>query len=325
MTNLQPIPGGILIPRNPIPNQQVQVPTTALPQGTTADAQPPIFLQPPSVLLQGASGAGKTSSIVTLMQCGVEVFVIGTEPGFVDSLIDRVRELKLDMNLLHWTTVLPATEGFEALDEMVSKIGSLDFEGISKIKGIGKEKTRVPAIRFMSALKDFHDERTGTNFGSFTSWNDTRALVVDSLSGLSVIAWYLTVGNKPTGAPGEWNIAMNFIEALLMKINSDRRCYFVLTAHIEKEMDEISGVMRVMTSTLGRKLAPKIPRFFGEVVYATRTTEEPKFRWSTIDRTADLKNRILPVGDKLEPSFVPIVTGHKKRLELSRNEQGTTP
>lgn len=290
------------------------------PSPTTPSPPSPIRLQPPSVLLQGASGAGKTSSIVTLLAAGIEVFVIGTEPGFVDSLIDRVRELKLDINKLHWTTVLPATDGWDALDEMARVIGNLDFEGVSKLKGVGKDKTRVPANNFLAALKDFRDERTGTAFGSFTSWGDDRALVVDSLSGLSTIAWYLTVGNKPTGAPGEWNIAMNFIEALLMKINSDRRCYFVLTAHVEKEMDEISGTQRVMTSTLGRKLAPKIPRFFGEVVYAIRTVSadgKPTFTWSTVDRTADLKNRVLPVGANLTPDFRAVVEGHEKRKKLA--------
>ena len=300
---------------NPSPDFTPQRPIPAGPSLNPGAPQNPLsgvnFLQPPSVLLQGASGSGKTSSIVTLLAAGIEVFVIGTEPGFVDSLIDRCRELKLPMDKLHWTTVLPATDGWDALDDMVQKIGSLDFEGISKIKGIGKDKTRVPAQRFLAA---------GRSYGSFTTWGDDRALVIDSLSGLSIISWYLTVGNKPTGAPGEWNIAMNFIEALLMKINSDRQCYFVLTAHIEKEMDEISGIMRIMTSTLGRKLAPKIPRFFGEVVYATRTTDAPKFRWSTIDRSADLKNRILPVGDKLDPDFGPIVRGHMNRIALARGD-----
>ncbi len=307
----------------PLPGRRPTIQPQTVPPAQPYTPRP--FLQPPSILLQGASGSGKTSSIVTLMRMGIEVFVIGTEPGFVDSLLDRVRELKLNIDLLHWTTVLPATDGWEALDEMTRSIGALDFEGISKIKGIGKDKTRVPAMKFLVALKDFEDERTGKFYGSFTTWGDDRALVVDSLSGLSIIAWYLTVGNKPTGAPGEWNIAMNYIEALLMKINSDRRCYFVLIAHIEKEMDEITGVMRVMTSTLGRKLAPKIPRFFSEVVYATRTTEAPQFRWSTIDRNADLKNRILPVGDKLVPDFGPIVEGHKKRLTLSTGAASNTP
>lgn len=313
-------PPGMMIGSSPLAEAMKTHPqvSTQTPPPPNQSRRP--FLQPPSVLLQGASGAGKTSAIVTLLEAGIEVFVIGTEPGYVDSLIDRVRFLGLNMNLLHWHTCLPATEGWDALDEMTSQIGTKDFEGLSKIKGIGKDKTRVPAMNFLFALKDFHCERTNQSYGSFTTWDDSRALVVDSLSGLSIISWYLTVGNKPTGAPGEWNIAMNYIEALLMKINSDRKCYFVLTAHIEKEMDEISGVMRVMTSTLGRKLAPKIPRFFGEVIYAIRTIDDPKFRWSTIDRSADLKNRILPVGDKLLPSFVQIVEGHKNRLALMKGD-----
>jgi hypothetical protein len=277
---------------------------------------PTTILQPPSVLLEGGSGSGKTSSIVTLLQAGLEVFVIGTEPGFVDSLLDRARVLNVSIDKLHWMSVLPATEGWEALDEMTRVIGTMDFEGVSKLKGVGKDKTRVPAMKFLNALKDFHDERTGQSYGSFTQFDDTCALAIDSLSGLSIIAWYLTVGNKPTAAPGEWNIAMNYIEALLMKINSDRQCYFILTAHIEKEMDEILGVQKIMTSTLGRKLAPKIPRFFSEVVYSQRTTNVPQFRWSTIDANADLKNRVLPVSNILDQSFVPVVEGHKKRIAL---------
>jgi AAA domain len=292
--------------------------TFVSPPPNLVGTSPPPGLQPPSVLLEGASGAGKTSSIITLLLAGIEVFVIGTEPGFIDSLLDRARELKAPIDKLHWMSILPATEGWEALDEMVNKIGSLDFEGVSRLKGVGKDKTRVPAQRLVKALQDFRCERDGKSYGSFTQWGDDRALVIDSLSGVSTIAWYLTVGYKPTGAPGEWNIAMNFIENLLMKINSDRRCYFVLTAHIEKEMDEISGVTRIMTSTLGRKLAPKIPRFFGEVVYAQRMTSDPKFRWSTIDNQADLKNRILPVSNMLLPSFIPIVTGHRERVKLAK-------
>jgi len=252
------------------------------------------------------------------VKAGIETFVLVTEPGGVDSLVDGVRDVGGDINLLHWMSVLPITEGWDALDEMTKVIGNLDFEGVSKLKGVGKDKTKIAAMNFLQALKDFRCERAMASYGSFTQWGPDKALVVDSLSGLSTIAWYLTVGNKPTAAPGEWNIAMNYLEALLMKINSDRKCYFVLTAHIEKEMDEISGAMRIMTSTLGRKLAPKLPRFFGEVVYAQRMKDDPKFRWSTIDNAADLKNRVLPVGDKLAPDFQAVVNGYNARLKLAQ-------
>lgn len=297
------------------PTTQTPIPSTGAP--ITPPPRQPQGMQPPSVLLQGASGAGKTRSIATLIKAGIEVFVIGTEPGYTESLVDGIRALNADMNRFHYATAMPVTEGFAALDEMTNKIGTMNFEQLSKLQGVGKEQTRKPAMDLLLQLKDFKDERTGTAFGSFVNWGPDRALVVDSLSGLSTIAWYLTVGHKPTGAPGEWNIAMNWIEAVLMKINSDRRCWFILTAHVEKEIDEISGVNRIMTSTLGRKLAPKIPRFFSEVVYAKRTTEEPKFRWSTIDAAADLKNRGLPVGDKLLPDFKPLVDAFNARLKLA--------
>jgi len=122
---------------------------------------------------------------------------------------------------------------------------------------------------------------------------------------------------------GEWSIAMNFIQDLIMKLTTDRKCFFTLTAHVEKEENEITGVRQIMASTLGKKLAPKIPRFFSEVVYAQRTTVEPKFRWSTIDPAADLKNRGLPVSDKLLPTFEPLVGVYEGRKAAAASTQAT--
>lgn len=109
---------------------------------------------------------------------------------------------------------------------------------------------------------------------------------------------------------------MNWIADLLLKLTSDRKCFFVLTAHVEKETNELTGVNQIMTSTLGRKLAPKIPRFFSEVVYARRGGKpgEP-FTWATIDPAASLKNRGLPVSDKLAPDFKQVVDSYHSRLK----------
>lgn len=253
---------------------------------------------------------------MTLLKAGIEVFVIITEPGGIESLLEACQKNNVAIDKLHWMQVLPATEGFEALDTMTNDIGTKSFQALSQSSGIGKDKTRVPAYALVKALQNFVDDKDGMDYGSFVDWDDTRALVMDSLSGVSIMAWYLTVGYKPTGAPGEWNVAMNWIETLLMKINSDRKCFFVLTAHVEKEMDEIAGVNKIMTSTLGRKLAPKLARFFSEVIYARRTKESPVFRWSNIDDQADLKNRSLPIGDKLSPDFGPVVEAYNNRKKM---------
>lgn len=107
---------------------------------------------------------------------------------------------------------------------------------------------------------------------------------------------------------------MNFISELIMKMTSDRKCFFTMTAHVEKEMNELTGVNQIMVSTLGKKLAPKLPRFFSEVVYAKRGTKPgDPFLWSNTDPSIALKNRALPISDKLQPSFVPIVEAYRAR------------
>lgn len=277
-----------------------------------------MLIQPPACLLMGASGSGKTSALTTFLAKGIETFVLCTEPGGPESLVDWCNTKGYPIDKLHWCSALPATQGWKGLEEMVTRISSMDFEALSKIKaGIGKEATRPAAMALLNALANFRCERTGKEYGDVTTWGPDRAFALDSLSGLSVIAWALTVGHKPTAHMGEWNIAMNFIRDLLMKLTTDRKCFFVLTAHIEKEANEITGVNQIMASTLGRKLAPQIPRFFSEVIYAQRTTVDPKFRWSTIDAAADLKNRGLPVSDKLLPDFGQVVDSYHARLKAS--------
>jgi hypothetical protein len=275
-----------------------------------------MYIQPPAVLLEGASGSGKTSALTTFAKKGIETFVLCTEPGGAESLVDWAQKTSVPLDKLHWTTVLPATQGWSGLQDMVTRISAMDFEALSKIKsGIGKEHTRPAAMKLLETIQNFRCDRTGESYGDVTTWGADRAFCLDSLSGLSIIAWALTVGHKPTAHMGEWNIAMNFISDILMKLTSDRKCFFVLTAHVEKEMNEITGVTQIMASTLGRKLAPKIPRFFSEVVYAQRSKTDPKFRWSTIDDSADLKNRALPVSDKLPPDFGPVVDAYHNRLK----------
>lgn len=293
-----------------------------------------MLIQPPATLVMGASGSGKTSCLTTYIPAGIETFALITEPGGAESLLDWCEQQKYDVNKLHWCSALPATQGWKGLTEMVNKISAMDFEALSKIKtGIGKEETRPAAMNLLNNLANFKCERTGKEYGDVTSWGPDRAFCLDSLSGLSALAWALSVGHKPTAHMGEWNIAMNFVSDLIMKITTDRKCFFTLTAHVEKEMNEITGVNQVMVSTLGRKLAPKIPRFFSEVVYAKRTIrgKEASFTWSTVDSSAELKNRALPVSESLPQSFGPVVERFRSRLkaggglDLTHSPAGPTP
>lgn len=288
---------------------------------------PANLLKPPTTLLMGDAGAGKTDSLTTFIEAGLDLFVIGTEPNFEDTLLDACRRRKLDVSKLHWHYVAPASPGMTALDEMAKDISEMSFESLSRLKaGLSKQNTQQFRT-LLGAFKNFVDQRDGKSYGPIFDFGPDKALAVDSLSGMNVMAKDLMVGYKPTAAEGEWGVAMNLEENTIRKLVSDTRCFFVLTAHLQKVSNEITGTREITLNALGNKLAPKLPPLFSEVVLAKRGADASKFRWSTADVDVTLKNRALPISPDLQPTFVPIVNAYKARVaQLAPQPQpeGTT-
>lgn len=273
-----------------------------------------MIIQPPSVLLEGPTGTGKTDSLLTFLEADIELFVLVTEPTGVDSLLISAERRKLPIDKLHWCQITPAREGFKDLDDIAKKISLLTQEGLSKLPPQG-DRSKPKWREVLKSLADFKCDRTGECFGAVDSWDSSRALAIDSLTGLSLMAWDMVVGSKPTASPGEWQISMGQIERLINTLTSNLRCFFTLIAHVSRETDELSGGQRIMTSTLGAKLAPKIPPFFSEVVFSRR--EANQFFWSNITPNVDLKKRALDFSDKLVPTFVPVVEAYNTRTRTA--------
>lgn len=271
------------------------------------------MISAPSSMIMGPAGAGKTSALATYGRAGIRTFILFTEPGGEDSLLDAIGRIGTSLDLFHWHTVSTPPAGWAALQKMASTVRVMAYEDLSKLK-MGIEKTNMRQLEdLLNCLADFPCDRTGQKFGDVTTWDDSRALAMDSLSGLNELAWLTTVGYKPTAHEGEWGVAMNLEEQIIHKLTSDCSCYFTLLTHIDREPDPITGSSKVTASALGRKLAPKLTRKFGDVVRARRATDG--FYWSTVDNEADLKNRSLPISNVLQPDFGQIVSAHKKRKE----------
>ena len=274
----------------------------------------PIPLQPPSILLMGPSGSGKTYSISTLLEANLEVFVVSTEPHGLETLLDVTSEKKLPLNKLHWRYIPPARPGFETLERLGKLISISDQKSLSDARPGNRSEAQW--IELLKTFVDFKDDKDGKSYGDVTKFNSKQALVVDSLSGISSMAMDVTIGDKVTANPGEWGIAMRALDKFLLTCTSDLKCFFILTAHVEREEDLITGASKIMVSTLGKKLAPQIPKFFSEVILADITTDGDKrtHLWSTNTANVVLKNRSLPISSKLPPTFGPIVEAYKKRL-----------
>lgn len=264
-----------------------------------------------NVLLEGPGGTGKTHSIGTLVDAGVDSFYLALEPG-LESLLgyytDRKKEIPAN---LHWHTLAAPKASFAEMIDNAKKINSMSLESLAKMTDPNRGKHNT-FISILEALSDFKDDRTGKSFGSVTEWGTNKALVMDGLTGLGGAAMSLVVGGKAVRSQSDWGIAQDQVEKTLRMLTSSACvCHFVLLAHVDRETDQVLGGVKLMSSTLGAKLAPKLPPMFSDVILAVRQGD--KWNWDTASTMADVKTRNLPIRSDLAPDFGPIIAKWKSR------------
>lgn len=272
-----------------------------------------------NVTLMGPSGTGKTHALGTLVDTGMEVFVLFTESG-VESLqgyyADRGRPIP---DNLHYHVVRAPDSSFEDMITAATRINTQSLESLSKLMDPDRAKHNQ-FISILKALANFIDDRTGESFGSVATWSAGYVLAIDGLTGLGRASMAMVVGGKPVRSQPDWGIAQDQVEKLLRKLCDDCRCSFVLLAHVERETDAVLGGVKLMASTLGVKLAPKIPAMFSDVILTTRQGD--KWSWDTANSMADLKTRNLPIKADLPPNFAAIVTKWYARAAASLRAPG---
>lgn len=262
-------------------------------------------MRQPNILLEGPSGTGKTYSLRTLVEAGITPFCIFTEPRF--SCLEDIPDEKL-----HWKYIPPGTVTWASMISGAKLINALSTDALQKQSGIEKNRF-TQFIDILTQMNDFKCDRCGKAFGDVTTWaaDSGRAVVIDGLSGLSKMSIDLQCGSKPIKTQPDWGVGMDNLERFLDQCTNSIQCLFVLIAHVEPERDEVSGSVYNMVSTLGRKLAPKIPRQFDEIILARR--DGTNFYWATSSHNTDTKASRMPLGEKLPPDFAQIISAYKAK------------
>lgn len=254
-----------------------------------------------NIMIVGPVGSGKTTALRSIVEdCGKELFVIATEPGIEQILGKTAAKGALPEDKCHWHYVSPAEIGWDVLAKNAQLVNRLSIADLQKMVDPNRSKF-TQFIELLGTLADFKDDRTGESFGAVDSWDDSRVLAIDGLSGISQMAMDLVVGSKPVKTQPEWGAAMDTLLRLVRKLCYDTKCTFVLNAHIERQLDETGGGTHLTVSTLGNKLAPELIKPFDEIIYTKRT--QGKFYWSTTQMQVDLKTRVLGWGDEFTPTF----------------------
>lgn len=282
---------------------------------------PPFTLPGVNVLLMGPAGTGKTHSIGTLVDTGVEVFYLALESG-MESLLgywtDRGKPIPSN---LHWHKLAGPKAGFKDMIENATKINTLNLDSLAKMVDPNKSKHNR-FISLLQALNNFPDDRTGESFGDVTDWDQSRALVIDGMTGLADCAMALVVGGKAVKNQSDWGIAQDQLVKLTNQLTNACNCHFILIAHVERETDMVLGGVKLMVSTLGKAIAPKFPSMFSDVILATRSAD--KWQWDTASTLADVKTRNLPIASNNPADFKLIIDKWSSRNKLdSPNKEST--
>lgn len=273
----------------------------------------------PKILLEGPSGTGKTYALGTLTDWAaarnIPVRVLFVENG-LEALqgywVDRGKEIPAN---LAWHTMAIKPLDLKSLMSAAEDVGKLSYEMLTKKVDANRAGNNA-FHRILAACADFPDDRTGTKLGAVDSWDSQTIFAIDSLSEVSNAAMKMVIGSKPTAAPPDYGVAQNNLMNFLRLLTQGCRCTFAMTAHVDRDKDEVSGTVKVMTKSIGKALYGDIPPLFSDVILTVRDGD--KFFWDTAAYGVDTKTRSLGYRSKIEPNFSLILDKWE-----ARNKGGT--
>lgn len=263
-----------------------------------------------NVLLMGPAGTGKTHSIGTLADAGVEVFYFAYEAG-AESLLGYWTDAgKPVPPNVHICTVRAATASWLETADAAKQVNQLSYEMLKKTSDVNRSKYNQYE-QFLRAFNDVKADGDPKSYGCIDTWGTGRAVVIDGLTGMGDSAMKSVIGGKVDRDQKDWGLAQNLVENTLRKLTADCRCHFVLISHVERETDMVLGGTKLSVSTLGKALPSKIPPMFSDVILTVRLGKE--FFWDTENPMADVKSRNLPIAAKNSPTFASIIGKWKSR------------
>lgn len=272
----------------------------------------------PKVLLEGPSGTGKTHAIGTLVDWAArqspprEVFVIFTENG-LETLLGywTERNLPVPPNL-HWHIIRTPTLDLAALQDGAQKAGMLSYEALTKSVDANRSANN-PWAKFLTVFTDVPDDRTGKKFGNISTWGTDKILVNDSLSETAIACFKMITGNKPVASQPDYQVAQNNLLNWLRFMTQALQCTFVITAHVQRQVNEVTSTTQLMTKAIGKAIADDIPQLFSETIYCVR--EGTNWYWDTAAIGVDTKTRYLPIASKIKPDFAQIMDRWQARAK----------
>jgi len=268
------------------------------------------FKRMPKVLQIGGTGTGKSYNLRSVVEAGLCLCTVETEPSEILDDLPCIPPEGSSHGECHRRYITPAVPSWEAMMDNAKHINTMNFKMLTDLVDPNRHQYRG-WFDVLSACANYKCDRCGKVLGDVTRFTDKQAFALDTLSGLNIMAMELQSGAKPVKSQGDWQIAMDNEERFINKLTTDTRCLFILNAHAEREVDEISGGVSVFAGALGRKMGPKLPRFFSDVIHCRRDSKG--WYWSTLTPSFELKGRNVAWAIDIKPDFGPLLRTYEDR------------
>jgi len=269
----------------------------------------------PKVVLMGLGGTGKTYALGTLCEWaernGFEVAILFTEAG-LETLLGYFRDKnKEPPACVYWHQQGTKPISLKALMASADNIGKLSYEALAKSVDGNRGGENNAFWKILQSCSNFKDDRTGKELGAVDMFPANRIFAMDSLTETANAAFKMQVGARPMASPGDYGVAQNSLMNFLRLLTQGIDCPFVMTAHVDRETDQVTQSTKIMIKAIGKALATEIPTLFSDVIYTTRDAD--KFYWDTAAYGVDTKTRSLGYRSKIEPNFALIMDVWLKR------------
>lgn len=232
-----------------------------MPRLTPADLTRP---HPVKILYMGASGSGKTCSLISLVEAGYDLHIIDLDKG-TPPLLSLIAQ------------------------QCPDRITQLDIEQLSdELRGSSVGVEIRKAQGFTGTLKLLTKWTDDTNP---SDWGTESVLVIDSLTRLADYAYnYEKKLNPSVREPRQWfNYAQQKLRQFFDMITSDSfATNVVIMAHIA--MQETPSGEKQLPKSIGKALNPDIPTYFNNMIVAQRKANGKRVINTIPTFDLDLKN-----------------------------------
>lgn len=262
-----------------------------------------------NTIIQGFIGSGKTRSLLTLLPeyedevgkvrkgAGLTLLNIALEPGYQHVFGKHGCDAGLHSHYHFAQSV-----DWDTIGSYVRLLNTLSLKDVVEMAD-PKKRNYTGFQELFNVCKDFTCDHCGEAFGPINELDDRFAISFDSLSPLSVLVQQAVCGGKPVPSKPEYFAMLGFALSFLRLLFQSTKASVILTAHIDRELDPVTGESTLTLDTIGQRLVKQIVKMPDELV--TAYYEDGHYYWSNQPgRTGQVvKRRALPSSDALLPDF----------------------